>query len=236
MSTTPSASSSSPPAKSATSRSVVDLVAENAELRERAKTSETRHAVNYLAIIGALAVVLIFMLWLVFEHFPLTSFIPTQNAAAICSVVPIDQPWIDDPTVVDFAKNAVVSSYSTDYANYRVTIASAAERFMLPSFHDPFITTMQNSDFLHDVVNKQFTVAATSTSGQPAVVVRKGVRDGVYTWKVQVPITFNYLSGREKHEDRLIAEVTVAQADPRKVRLNRSGIGVSWIDLKTALN
>ncbi|CAE6794247.1 hypothetical protein R70006_04995 [Paraburkholderia domus] len=225
------------PARSAgPSPTVVDLVVDNEELREKSKKSETRHSINYLAIIGGEAGVIVFLLWLTFGHFPQTAYVATQNAAAICSFVPIDRPNISEADVKDFAKTAVVSTYSTDYANYRRDINAAADRFMLPQFRDPFVQIMQSSDFLKDVVTNQFIVTATSTANQPPVVVRKGVLSGAYAWKVQVPLTFNYVSGRQRHEDHVVAEVTVSQTDPAKVKLNPSAIGVSWIDLKTALN
>ncbi|HEP6430558.1 TPA: DotI/IcmL family type IV secretion protein [Burkholderia cenocepacia] len=215
---------------------VVDIVRENARLREEAKKSESKHSINYLAIIVGESVVIVFLVWLTFFYYPLQKYIPTQNAAAICAFEPIDKPNINAAQIVDYAKDAVVTIYSTDYANYRRTITNAADKFMVPDFRSPFMQTMSNSDFLKALVNNQFTVTAITTPNQPPQVVREGVLNGAYAWKVQVPLTFYYTSGRQQHDDRVVAEVTVTRTDPTKIRLNPSAIGVSWIDLKTAVN
>ncbi|KVV07472.1 DotI/IcmL family type IV secretion protein [Burkholderia ubonensis] len=215
---------------------VVDLVLENEQLRAGAKKSESKHSINYLVIIAGQFGIILFLLWLTFSYFPLQKYIPTQNAAAICTFDPIDKPNISAAQVVDYAKDAVVTIYSTDYANYRTTITNAADKFMLPEFRSPFMQTMSQSDFLKALVSNQFTVTAITTPNQPPQVVREGVLNGAYAWKVQVPLTFYYTSGRQQHDDRVVAEVTITRTDPTKTRLNPSAIGVSWIDLKTAVN
>ncbi len=215
---------------------VVDLVVETNAINEKSKDTEKKHSLNYLAIIGGQSLVIVFLLWLAFVHFPQGEFIPTQNAAAICKVTPVEQPRLTNAQVMDYAKDMAVSIYSTDYANYRTTVTDAAGKYMLPDFRDQFIKTMSNSDFLKLVVEGRFVVSAVTTANRPPQVVRAGLLNGAYAWKIQVPLTLFYQSGRTQQDDRVVAEVTVTQVDPTRVNLNSRGIAVSWLELKPAIN
>ena len=203
---------------------------------ENSKKSEQKHTLNLLIVIAVLSVVIAFQLWLQFMHFPMANHLPTQNAATLCRVPPIEQPRLTNPQVIDFAKDMAVSIYSTDYLNYRTTITNAADKYMLPSFRDQWIKVMSSSDFLKTVTEGRYVVTAITTANRPPQVVRAGMLNGAYAWKIQIPLTMYYQSGRSQQDDRVVAEVTVTQVDPTTFNMNSRGIAVSWLELKPAAN
>ncbi|MDM8356509.1 DotI/IcmL family type IV secretion protein [Pandoraea communis] len=214
--------------------SIVNLADENNKLRNLTKVREGVHAARYLIVIGVLATIILFLLWLQFKHFPQAKFTATQNAAAICGIGTLDKPMVTDATVKDFAKEAVVNIYSMDYANFNKTLAIAANAYLLPEFTPKFVESFNNSSFLTQVIESRFVVVATGTPSYPPAIAQRGLIGGVYSWKVRVPITFTYSSGRQTHEDHAMAVVTVRQADPAKVPSATRGIGVQWMDLVSA--
>ncbi|WP_199031657.1 DotI/IcmL family type IV secretion protein [Ralstonia sp. ASV6] len=223
-------------AKVATTQSTVAHVIGANRVEEEAKENEQRHSLNYLSVITVLSVVILFLLWLIFIHFPLANHIPTQNAAAVCRVTPVNQPRLTEAQVKDFAQEMAVAVYSTDFANYRRNLNDAGDKFMLPSFREQWIRVMSTSDFIKILLENKFIVTAVGTANKPPVVVRSGLLSGAYAWKIQVPLTLFYQSGRVQKDEHVIVEVTVTQVDPTQLNLNPRGIAVSWADTKPALN
>jgi len=213
---------------------MIDLLTRNNQLESEVKETHKSHTTTYLGIIVALATVAMFLGYLAFVRFPQNTFIATQNAAALCSVPSIKRPHVSEAIVADFARGAVVSIYSYSYLSYRQNIVDAADKYFTDSFHDTFITLFSNSQTLKAVIDKRFIVTAAGTANQPPMIRRAGERMGAWAWIVDVPVTVYYVSGRESHEDRMLASVTVTQTDP--TRTNAKGIGVDNIELRQALN
>lgn len=213
---------------------MVDLVAAINAAHAENKATQKSYTRHFLVVIVFLLAAIALLTWAAFFHFPQAVFIPTQNAAAMCQVAPLNTPRIDQAEVEDFAERAVVSIYTYNYLTYRQNVMDAADKFFTPAFHDGFINLFSSSQTLQTVIDKRFIVTATGTANSPPVIRRAGLRKGAYAWDVEVPVTVYYTSGHEQHEDRMIATVTVTQDEPN-VR-NPRGIGVDNIDLRQALN
>lgn len=213
---------------------VVDLVREKNELIATANKERKNHTATYLSVIALLVGLLCFLLYLAFVRFPRDSFIATQNAAAICRISPIDRPHIAVGQVTDFAQSAVVSIYTYNYLTYKKNAAETADTYFSNEFHEPFLRLFSTSKALQEVIDKRFNVIAVGTANQPPLVTRAGPRNGAWAWVVDVPVTVYYISGRDTHEDKILASVTVTQVDP--TRTNPKGIAVDDIVLRQALN
>lgn len=204
------------------------VVQERNALQQEGYDAQKQLTKILLAMLSICAAVISFLVWLAFFHFPITTTVATSNAAAVCNIAPVSEPFIDDQTVANFAVDAATGIYTYDHANYQRQLTDAANRYFTPAFRDQFMVNFGNSDTLKAVRQNYYIVKATS-SGRPPQIVRSGVRDGSYFWVVQVPLTVYYISGRNQQTDRLLDEVVVTRTPA--TRINPRGIAVSGMNI-----
>lgn len=218
----------------ASTAGMVDLVAENLQLKKQINDERKGHTRTYISVIAALSVVVLFLGYLAFVHFPQNQFIATDNTAAACRIWPTDRPYIPEANVKDFAESAVVSIYTYGYSNYRKAAQDTADKYFSNNFADPFIAMFSNSAGLQEVIQKRFDVTSVSNPNQPPIVSRSGLRKGSWAWVVDVPVLVYYVSGRDQHSERILASVTVIEVPP--TRRNPSGLAIDDIVLRQSLS
>jgi intracellular multiplication protein IcmL len=232
--TDPKALAPRPPQKPTDKAGMVDLVRDNLALLAERNEERKDHARAYVNIIGVLALIVVFLLYLVFVHFPQYQYLATSNTSGVCSVQPIDKAYIPEAQVKDFAESAVVSIYTYNYGTYHKDISTASNTYFSNDFGDAFMNVFSNSQELQDVIQKRFLVSAVSNPTQPPVVSRSGLRKGAWAWVVEVPVLVYYVSGRDEHEDKMLATVTVVQVPP--TLSNPKGLAVDDLVTRQALN
>lgn len=209
-------------------------VLENNELRKTNYKITTQVSMHMFVIVTASIALNFFLGYLAFFRFPLVDYIPTSNAAAICKVVPVSEPFLTQAEVANFAVDAAVSMYTYDHQNYRKQVTDTTEKYFTPEYRNEYLTAFGDSKNLQVVVENYFVVTAT-TAGRPAQIVKVGTKSsGAYFWKVQVPINVYYVSGRKKQEEKLLAEIEVLRTPAS--RLNPKGIGVNGSNIRQLLN
>jgi hypothetical protein len=213
---------------------MVDLVALNKQLAASVSDERKGKTRVFLIIIGLLVAMVIFLSWLAFVHFPQDKFLATDNTAGVCRVPVLDKPYIPQAQVMDFAEAAVVSIYTYNYGTYRRDVMQTANTYFSNDFSNAFVAMFSNSADLQEVIDKRFNVTAVSNPTAPPVVARAGLRKGVWSWEVMVPVQVYYVSGATQFSERKLANVTVIQVPP--TRLNPYGLAVDNIVLRQALN
>jgi intracellular multiplication protein IcmL len=171
----------------------------------------------------------IFLIWLSFFHFPQNKFIATSNAAAICNIATLDQPFINQQIAANFATEAVISIYTYDHVNFKRQLVDASDKYFEPKYRNEYMVAFGDSKNLRDVVDNFYTVSAT-TAGKAPIILRTGLKSGVFFWRVQVPIHVFYTVGKKSLEERVLATVDVVRTEPS--RFNPNGIAVDAINTK----
>lgn len=132
--------------------------------------------------------------------------------------LPLNLANMSDAAIINWASNAVKDAYSYDFKNYHRQIQEIQKNFT-PQGWTAFMTALNKSNNLNVVQNRKLVASGTLT-GKP-VILQKGIKNGVYTWKLQVPMLATYES-----ESRLIKqnlEVTLLVTRDN----SQSGIGIS---------
>ncbi|MEX5623861.1 DotI/IcmL family type IV secretion protein, partial [Pseudomonas syringae] len=99
--------------------------------------------------------------------------IPTTDNHAICEVSTENNPRVTPATLAEYAKDAVVNSYSYDYVNYRSNLNAAGARWYTDEGRKAFLKTLDDSGNLERGLKGRMILRAMAT--QVAQVEESGV-------------------------------------------------------------
>ena len=137
-------------------------------------------------------------------HKPEPRYFATTNEGQIQPIVPLNQPHLTASAVNRFAVEAVTSSLTYDFANYRADFQEAQRWFVKPTGWNSFVEAIQRSGTLDLVKKRKFNTTAIA---QGAVILEEGVRNGIYEWRVQMPVKVAYQSSSEVTSQDMIVTV-----------------------------
>jgi len=214
--------------------STVDLVAKVNQLEnENYKiTRDSRLRENFF--LSGSALLNVFLIWLVFFHFPIDNYLWSSNASAVCQARQLDKPYINPQMAVNEAVNATIGIYSYDFLNWRSQITAVAVYHFTPDYRKQFMIAFGDSIGLKMVIDNNYVVSATQLDGRPAQIKSEGIKGGNWYWKIQVPLQVTYMAGRKAEFNKILAEVTVMQVDPSTI--NPSGLAVDYLETAPLLN
>jgi len=165
----------------------------------------------------SLAAVLVYMI----THPPLPRYFATSINGRITPLFALDEPNQSDSAVLQWANQAAIAAFSYNFVNYREEL-QAASGFFTGAGWKQFLDALQQSNNLDAVKAKKLIVSAVAT--RAPIILRKGVLNGRYSWRVQMPILVTYQSAREFSQSNNIVTMLI-----RRVSTLNSprGIGIS---------
>jgi intracellular multiplication protein IcmL len=152
-------------------------------------------------------------------------FFATSSDGRIIPVQPLNQPGITNAELLDWTVRAATKIYSYDYVNYRDDLQSVSAMFTGQGWQS-FQDTLTSSRVLKTVVAEKLVMSATPTGS--ATIIEKGILNGKFTWKVQVPMLVK-LQGNTPLSSPVLVTMLV-----QRVSLvnNPEGIGIINIVVK----
>ena len=165
----------------------------------------------------SLAAVLVYMI----THPPLPRYFATSINGRITPLFALDEPNQSDSAVLQWANQAAIAAFSYNFVNYREEL-QAASGFFTGAGWKQFLDALQESNNLDAVKAKKLIVSAVAT--RAPIILRKGVLNGRYSWRVQMPILVTYQSASEFSQSNNIVTMLI-----RRVSTLNSprGIGIS---------
>lgn len=109
-------------------------------------------------------------------------------------LIPMTEPNLSNAALLQWATQAVVSAFSYNYVNYREALQGLRDNFTEKGWAN-FSAALNDSNNLSAVINKKLIVSAVPT-GVP-VIIEQGLKNGIYTWRVQIPLLVTYQSASE---------------------------------------
>ncbi|HGF9504634.1 TPA: DotI/IcmL family type IV secretion protein [Acinetobacter baumannii] len=181
-------------------------------------------------VIFVLGIILFAMVYL-FSVYPKYRTIQTVDNSVICEIDPLNNPEYSVSSIEDFAKKAILATYSFDYINWQNQINEATDRFFIPEGRSSFKSALKNSPSLRHIITNNLLMKSTAISA-PQLTDRKIEPNGQPSWIVKMPISVEFYANKSKPDDvqRLIAEVKI-KTTIRDAK-NPKGIGVASIILK----
>lgn len=158
-------------------------------------------------------------------RFPLKQFLWTADAAAVCEATPLSEPNISPARLKDLAATAAVQLNTYDYANWRVLINAALEKFFTQHGREEYRQVLTATGVIQRVVDQYQVVSAISIA--PPNIASEGRTFGRYFWKIEVPVTIYYQTNVDSKRENRLLTMTVVRVEPSP--LNPNGIAIDAI-------
>lgn len=158
---------------------------------------------------------------------PEIKYFAAREDGGILPIVAVDQPFLTDSQINNFAVEAVTRSFTMSFQNYRIDLDEASKYFLKPDGWAIFRTSLEQSGTITDIVNNKLTSSAVAHG---SVVMDQGISPrGNYGWLVQVPLTITYLSTSETKRDEWIADIEILRVPNQEMS---RGVGISKISMR----
>lgn len=136
-------------------------------------------------------------------------------------IIPLRESLYTPDFVLEWAKKAVIATYSLDFVTYRQSLQEAQAYFTWKG-HADFMEAYRQSNNLEAVKNRKQVVSAEIRG--PGQVLSSGLAEnGIYTWKLNIPVTFVY----ENSDNELIRQVGTALLTVQRGSLLRHAEGIA---------
>jgi intracellular multiplication protein IcmL len=182
---------------------------------------------NYRRVMMALLAVFVLVgllsatLFYLVTHPPEPKYFAIHPDGTLIKLEPLSQPNMSPATLLQWANSAAIAVNTYNFVNYRQALQEASENFT-PDGWQAYLQQLQSSNNLVAVTEKKLIVSAVAT-GAP-VILQEGVTDGVYTWRVQMPMLITYQSASQVSPQSVVVTMLIVRVSP----LNSArGIGIA---------
>ncbi len=154
---------------------------------------------------------------------PVREYFGIDANGRIIPLVPLKDAYRKDSDVVNFTRDRITKAFTLSFSNYRSEMEDSRSNFTDKGFQN-FLAEMDNAGFLNLIKKKLMNLNGTSGTG---VIVRKEIVNGVFTWKLEVPLNIKF-SGQTTSlpPQDFIAIVTISRIPTSQ---SSEGIAISQI-------
>lgn len=157
----------------------------------------------------------------IITHPPQPKYFATSINGRITPLFALNEPNQSDSAILQWANQAAIAAFSYNFVNYRTEL-QASSGFFTAEGWDQFLQALQDSNNLLAVKAKKLIVSAVATKAP--VILQKGLLNGRYAWRVQMPLLVTYQSASEFSQQNNVVTMLVS----RESTLNSPrGIGIS---------
>lgn len=160
-----------------------------------------------LISIGA-NMVLGFMLSYVILHPPAPKYFATSINGRITPLFALNEPNQSDSAILQWANQAAIAAFTYNFVNYRSEL-QASSGFFTADGWSQFLNALQSSNNLDAVKAKKLIVSAVATKAP--IILQKGILNGRYSWRVQMPLLVTYQSASEFSQQNNVVTMLVTR-------------------------
>ncbi|OGT32734.1 MAG: type IV secretion protein IcmL [Gammaproteobacteria bacterium RIFCSPHIGHO2_02_FULL_39_13] len=135
---------------------------------------------------------------------------------------PLSDPVVNNNYVLQWVSDAVQQAFGLDFIHWRQQLQQASNNFT-PSGWYWFLQAFKKSGDL-DTLVKLSMVSDAQITGAP-VIQYQSVLDGVYVWKIQIPVMITYTNVNKTIHQPLSVTVIVervpVQDNPNQIAINQ---------------
>lgn len=165
-------------------------------------------------ILGSLLVYLL-------THPPAPKYFATSINGRITPLYPLNEPNQSDSAVLQWANQAAIAAFTYNFVNYREEL-QASSGFFTADGWSQFLNALEQSNNLDAVKAKKLIVSAVAT--RAPIILQKGILNGRYSWRVQMPILVTYQSASEFSQQNNVVTMLITRVSTLN---SPRGIGIS---------
>lgn len=161
------------------------------------------------------------LLLYIITHPPQPKYFATSINGRITPLFPLNEPNQSDSAVLQWANQAAIAAFTYNFVNYRDEL-QASSGFFTAEGWDQFLSALQQSNNLDAVKAKKLIVSAVAT--RAPIILQKGILNGSYSWRVQMPILVTYQSASEFTQQNNVVTMLVTRVSTLN---SPRGIGIA---------
>jgi intracellular multiplication protein IcmL len=139
---------------------------------------------------------------------PEPRYFATRADGGLIRLIPLNEPMLTQSAILTWAGKAATDAFTFDFVNFRQQLQEAAQAFT-PDGWRTFLKALEDSRNLEAVRERKLVVNA-ALQGAP-VILTEGVVNGVYSWRIEMPIVVAYRSANNTQRQNLIVNMTVSR-------------------------
>ncbi|MCW8398715.1 type IVB secretion system apparatus protein IcmL/DotI [Legionella sp. PATHC038] len=190
-------------------------------LRNKFYKDSQRKVMLALLIALIINIVLAALVVYMITHPPAPKYFATSINGRITPLFPLNEPNQSDSAVLQWANQAAIAAFTYNFVNYRDEL-QASSGFFTPEGWDQFLSALQQSNNLDAVKAKKLIVSAVAT--RAPIILQKGVLNGNFSWRVQMPILVTYQSASEFTQQNNVVTMLITRVSTLN---SPRGIGIS---------
>lgn len=163
-----------------------------------------------IALCGALAVIIILctILGYIVANPPQPKYFATSISGRITPLTALDMPNQSDSAVLQWAVQAAIASFTYNFVNYHEELKVASAYYTTDGWRE-FMGGLKKSSNLDIVKTKKLIVSAVATKAP--VILQKGLLNGRFSWRVQMPVLITYQSASEFTQQDTIVTMLITR-------------------------
>lgn len=165
--------------------------------------------------------VLGFILAYMITHPPEPRYFATTINGRITPLFALTEPNQSDSAVLQWANQAAIAAFTYNFVNYRDEL-QASSGFFTAEGWDQFLSALQESNNLDAIKIKKLVVSAVAT--RAPIILQKGILNGHYSWRVQMPILVTYQSASEFTQQNNVVTMLITRVSTLN---SPRGIGIA---------
>ena len=166
-------------------------------------------------------VLMALLLTYLMTHPPAPKYFATSIHGRITPLFALNEPNQSDSAVLQWANQAAVAAFTYNFVNYRTEL-QVSSGFFTSEGWTQFLTALDDSNNLDAVRVKKLIVSAVATSAP--IILQKGILDGRYSWRVQMPMLITYQSASAFSQQRNVVTLLITRISTLN---SPRGIGIS---------
>ena len=148
----------------------------------------------------------------------------TTSDGRIISIVPLDNPYRSNGEVLEFAARTARSTMSFDYRDYRDNLQRVSADFTTIGW-ESFSKALKESNII-DALTAHKLIVSMKIDGAPEIK-QESVKEGVYTWYLQMPVTIEFDGDQPPEAIRTILLLQIVRVSTLQ---NPEGISIEqWV-------
>ncbi|MBS0289059.1 MAG: type IVB secretion system apparatus protein IcmL/DotI [Proteobacteria bacterium] len=190
-----------------------------------------RDNVRRLMVFSILLVLIItgLIAWIIYErtHKPIVRYFATSNDGKLSLLTPLNHPNLTTSSLLNWVVEAATTAYNFNFSNYDRALKDI-KIYFTDAGYQHFINSLTAAKTIDTVKSKQLIVSAIAT-GTPVIVQEGPTADGIYAWRVQLPMLITYQSTSDTRKQNIVLNMLVAR---RSTLESPKGIGIASIEVK----
>lgn len=138
------------------------------------------------AILGIMSVI-----YFAQKHTP-PKYVPVDAENRFIPLVPLNKPNVPNGAVTELALKTVHDVNSYDYINYKEQLQAASKNFTPKGWGD-YLNQFYASNTIK-LVQSARSIVRMELTGNPVITAQSAAANGVYAWKVEVPVKVIYVN------------------------------------------